>query len=62
MDKSKLAVQSDQLKSELDKLDLLLDTMADSQAQYLSKVYESISIILKAQQVMIKPGLRLVEE
>ena len=62
MDKSKLAVQSDHLKSELDKLDLLLDNMTVAQAQSLSKVYESINIILKAHQVMIKPGLRLVEE
>jgi len=64
MNKSTLALQADSIKSDLDKLDLLLDTMSDADALSLSKVYESIGIILKAQQVLIKnkAGLRLIRD
>ena len=64
VNRTELAAQSDSLKSDLDKLDLLLDVMSDQEAAYLSKVYESISIILKAQQVMIKnkAGLKLIKD
>lgn len=63
MNKPTLAAQADSLKSDLDRLDSLLDSMSDSQALALSKVYESVSIILKAQYGLIrnKPGLRVVE-
>lgn len=64
MNRTELALQVDQLKSDLDKLDLLIDTMSDAQALSLSKVYESISIILKAQQALVKnkAGLRLIRD
>lgn len=48
MDKIYLADQASNLKDELDKLDDLIDNMTDAQVQSLSKVYESVSIILKA--------------
>lgn len=64
MNRTELALQADQLKSDLDKLDLLIDTMSDAQALSLSKVYESISIILKAQQALVKnkAGLKLIRD
>jgi hypothetical protein len=64
MNKSTLAAQADALKSDLERLDLLLDSMTQAQTLSLSKVYESVSIILKAQYTLIKnkPGLRIVED
>jgi hypothetical protein len=62
MDKTELARQAESIKSDLDRLDSLLDSMTEAQALSLSKVYESVSIILKAQYTLIKnrPGLRVV--
>lgn len=64
MNKIDLAAQADSIKSDLDKLDSLIDNMSESEALALSKVYESIGIILKAQYTLIrnKPGLKLVRE
>jgi hypothetical protein len=64
MDKTELARQAESIKSDLDRLDSLLDSMTEAQALSLSKVYESVSIILKAQYTLIKnrPGLRVVED
>jgi hypothetical protein len=59
MDRTELALQADSLKSDLDKLDELIDTMSDAEALALSKVYESIGIILKAQRTLIKNRTRL---
>lgn len=60
--KLNLARQSDRLHDDLADLDLMIDNMTEVEAQNLAKVYESISIILKAQQTLIrnKPGLKLV--
>ena len=64
MNRVELALQAESIKSDLDRLDLLLDSMTEAQALSLSKVYESVSIILKAQYTLIKnkPGLRIVED
>jgi hypothetical protein len=59
MNRTELALQADSLKSDLDKLDELIDTMSDAEALALSKVYESIGIILKAQRTLIKNRTRL---
>jgi hypothetical protein len=64
MNRTELALQADSLKSDLDKLDELIDTMSDAEALALSKVYESLGIILKAQRTLIKnrTGLKLIRE
>jgi hypothetical protein len=64
MNNTELARQAESIKSDLDRLDSLLDSMTEAQALSLSKVYESVSIILKAQYTLIKnrPGLRVVED
>jgi hypothetical protein len=64
MNRTELALQADSLKSDLDKLDELIDTMSDAEALALSKVYESLGIILKAQRTLIKnkPGLKLISD
>jgi hypothetical protein len=64
MNLTEIALQAEMIKSDLDRLDSLLDSMTEAQAMSLSKVYECISIILKAQYTLIKnkPGLRLMED
>ena len=64
MNRTELARQAESIKSNFDRLDSLLDSMTEAQALSLSKVYESVSIILKAQYTLIKnkPGLRLIDE
>jgi len=64
MNNTELAQQAESIKSDLDRLDSLLDSMTEAQALSLSKVYESVGIILKAQYTLIKnrPGLRVVED
>lgn len=54
-----LAAQAESIKNDLDRLDLLLDNLTDREAIELSKVYESIGIILKAKLTLLKDRSRL---
>lgn len=57
--KVKLAAQAESIKNDLDRLDLLIDNLTDAQAIELSKVYESIGIILKAKLTLLRDRSRL---
>lgn len=62
MNRTEIAIKAEDIKTNIDRLDLLLDSMNDHQAQALDKVYESINIVLRAQYEMIrnKTGLKVV--
>ena len=64
MNRTEIAIKAEDIKTNIDRLDLLLDSMSDHQAQALDKVYESINIVLRAQYEMIrnKTGLKVVED
>lgn len=54
-----LAAQAESIKNDLDRLDLLIDNLTVREAIELSKVYESIGIILKAKLTLLKDRSRL---
>lgn len=57
------AYQADQIRTNLDKLDTLIDNINFKETTNLLEVYKSINIILRAQYTLLdKPKLRIVKE
>lgn len=59
-----IAQQAEELKSTVDELDSLLDTLSNKESANLLEVYKSINIILKSQLCTVKnkPSLRIIRE
>ena len=57
------AQQADDIRTNLDRLDSLLDDLNECESKNLAEVYQSINIILRAQYALLKkPALRIVKE